>query len=141
MSAYLTLCITPTTAGLQANTYDTEAHMSSTNDTEVDPATTITRSEWIATRTTELFGLKKEPKAAPRKTPGYASTLVREDVFTALKELQKTAPARVGMKEITTGLLAAALADEAITQAGMDQAKAVAIAALEQEIATLQQQP
>ena len=47
---------------------------------------------------------------------------------------------RVGMKEITTGLLAAALADPAITQAGMDGAKAVAIAALEREIATLQQQ-
>lgn len=112
----------------------------STNDTEADPAMTITRSEWTGKRTTELFGVSKEPKATPKKTPGYASTLVREDVFTALKELQKTAAGRVGMKEITTGLLAAALADEAITQAGMDQAKAVAIAALEKEIATLQQQ-
>lgn len=112
----------------------------STNDTEADSAMTITRSEWTGKRTTELFGLVKEPKATPKKTPGYASTLVREDVFARLKELQKTAANRVGMKEITTGLLAAALADEAITQAGMDEAKAVVIAALEKEIATLQQQ-
>lgn len=115
--------------------------MSSTNDTEADPAMTITRAEWTGKRTTELFGLVKEPKATPKKTPGYASTLVRLDVFDRLKELQKSAATnRVGMKEITTGLLAAALANEAITQAGMVQARAVAIAALEQEIATLQQQ-
>lgn len=114
----------------------------STYDTEADPAMTITRSQWTGKRTTELFGLVKEPKATPKKTPGYASTLVRQDVFDRLKELQKTAATnRVGMKEITTGLLVAALADPAITQAGMAAAKAVAIAVLQEEIATLQQQP
>jgi hypothetical protein len=90
---------------------------------------TIPKDEWLSTRTTTIEGVSKSlpPPKAPR-VPGYASTLVREDVFQRLKELQKAqASSEIGMKEIVTGLLLAAIDNPQVLAAGKTHAITLAI--------------
>ena len=90
---------------------------------------TIPKEEWLSTRATTIEGVTKTlPAPKAPKVPGYASTLVREDVFQRLKELQKAqASSQIGMKEIVTGLLLAALDNPQALAAGKTHAITLAL--------------
>ena len=101
------------------------------NPTKPTDTVTIPKEEWLTTRTTTIEGVTKTlPAPKAPKVAGYTSTLVRDDVFLRLKELQKAQPsAAIGMKEMVSGLLLAALDNSTTLTAGKSLAITIALEA------------
>ena len=105
------------------------------NATENPQTILVTEAQWRGKRETVLFGLTKTPKKTPRKVPGYAPAILREDAIGILKEMASKSPSRrVGTKELLTAIVLLGAENDTLKAVLLAKAKAVAIEDLEKEL-------